>query len=77
VEESTQFTEANVWSRIIQQELTTALEHVTFFLRFAEEYAQRIGDPRRPYTVDTWEAAYRAWEYPGVRGALPHTPAEM
>lgn len=75
VGDSTQFTEANVWSRIIQQELTTALEHVTFFLRFAEEYAQRIGDPRRPYAVDTWEAAYRAWEYPGVREALTHTPA--
>lgn len=75
VEESTQFTEANVWSRIIQRELTTALEHVTFFLRFAEEYAQSIGDPRRPYGVDTWEAAYRAWEHPVLREALPHTPA--
>lgn len=77
VAESSQFTEANVWSRIIQRELTTALEHVTFFLRYAEEYAQSIGDPRRPYAVDTWEAAYRAWEYPGGCGALPHTPAGM
>lgn len=75
VEESTQFTEANVWSRIIQRELTTSLEHVTFFLRFAEEYAQSIGDPCRPYGVDTWEAAYRAWEHPVLRGTLPHTPA--
>lgn len=75
VGDSTQFTEANVWSRIIQQELTTALEHVTFFLRFAEEYAQRIGDSRRPYAEDTWEAAYRAWEHPVLRETLPHTPA--
>ena len=59
---TTQFTEANVWSRVILRELMTAREHLTFFLEYAEQYARKINDPRRPYSVETWESAYKAWE---------------
>ena len=56
-----QYKKATVWTKVISQELLKSREHMCFFLGFAEQYAQRIGDPRRPYAVDTWEAAYEAW----------------
>ena len=59
---TTQYTEANVWSKVIIKELLTAKEHLTFFLQFTDQYANKIGDPIRPFQVDTWEAAFEAWE---------------
>ena len=56
------FREANVWSRVIMRELAVAREHIFFFLSFVEKYAAGIRDDRRPYAVDTWEKAFRAWE---------------
>ncbi|MBO4748813.1 MAG: metallophosphoesterase family protein [Lachnospiraceae bacterium] len=58
---TTQFTQANVWSKVIIEELKSAKEHLTFFLQFANQYADEIGDPQRPFSVKTWEAAYDAW----------------
>lgn len=58
---SEQFVKANVWSKIIIQELRTAREHLFYFLRFAEEYADIIDDKRRPFMLDTWEKAYELW----------------
>jgi len=58
---TSQFAEANIWSRVILRELLTAREHMTFFLQQAEDYACKIGDSRRPYTVETWEKAYADW----------------
>ena len=58
---TTQFTEANIWSRVILRELLTARENMTFFLQHAEQYARAIGDSRRPYVLDTWEKAYTDW----------------
>lgn len=57
-----QYAQANVWSRVIIRELLAAREHVIFFLRFAERYAEAIGDTERPFSVQTWENAYKAWE---------------
>ncbi len=57
-----QFREANVWSRVIMRELDNAQEHIWFFLAFAEQYARKTGDERRPFAVDTWEKAYALWE---------------
>lgn len=34
----------------------------TFFLQFVEEYAQKIGDSQRLFSVPTWEQAYAAWD---------------
>lgn len=59
---TTQYAEANIWSKVIFRELLTAREHLTFFLQFANKYADEIGDPVRPFTVKTWEAAYEAWD---------------
>ena len=56
------FREANVWSRVIMRELDRSREHVHFFLAFAEQYARKIGDERRPFSTDTWEKAYELWE---------------
>ena len=61
LKQTTQFTQARVWTEVIFRELLTAQEHLTFFLQFAEQYAQKIGDTRRPYCVETWEAAYESW----------------
>ena len=57
-----QYREANVWSRVILRELMTAREHLIFFLEYAEQFARKINDSRRPYSVETWESAYKAWE---------------
>lgn len=53
---------APVWRCLIEEEMRTGLEKVSFFIRFADAYAQKTGDPRRPFAVDTWEAAYQAWK---------------
>ncbi len=60
--QSDQYAQANVWSKVIARELKTRREHLFFFLRFAEEYAARTGDMRRPFSVSTWEKAYEMWE---------------
>ena len=52
---------APVWSNIIIRELTTQFEHVMFFLQFANEYADKIHDPIRPFSVKTWTEAYHHW----------------
>lgn len=62
IKQTTQYTEAPVWSKIIIKELTTAREHLTFFLRYVNKYAERIGDNVRPFSVDTWETAYEEWK---------------
>ncbi len=59
--ESDQFIKANVWTKIIAQELKTGREHLFYFLQFAEKYAVEIGDTRRPFALDTWETAYEMW----------------
>ena len=62
LKKTTQYKEAGVWSEVIIHELLTAREHLTFFLQFANRYADEIGDHVRPFAVKTWEAAYEAWE---------------
>ena len=57
-----QYEKANVWTKLIIKELNSGFEHLYFFLRYVEEYADKIGDTRRPYVVDTWEKAYELWE---------------
>ncbi len=62
LKQTSQYTEAGVWSKVIISELLTAREHLTFFLQFAEKYANDIGDAQRPFSVETWEAAYAEWK---------------
>ena len=62
LKQTTQYTEANVWSRVIIKELRSAKEHIAFFLRFVNKYAEEIKDERRPFAVDTWEKAFELWE---------------
>ncbi len=42
-----------------------AVEHLDGFFRYAEAYARRIGDDRRPFAHDTWNAAFAAWQGEG------------
>lgn len=61
LKQTSQYSEARVWSEIIIMEQLTAKEHLTFFLQFVEEYAQKIKDDIRPYNVETWEKAFKEW----------------
>ena len=56
-----QYAAARVWSEIIFSEWRTVREKVYQFLHHCERYADRIGDTRRPFAKDTWEAAYIEW----------------
>ena len=58
---SEQYTAATVWTKVITKEWMKTHEHMTFFLEFAEQYAQKIGDTRRPFAVETWEKSYEIW----------------
>ncbi|MDE5894255.1 MAG: metallophosphatase family protein [Acetatifactor sp.] len=60
--QSDQYKKANVWSKVNVKELEKRREHMTFFLQFVEEYAQKIGDSQRPFSVPTWEQAFAQWE---------------
>ena len=52
-----QFNEANVRIKVIAKEWLKTHEHMTFFLEFAEQYAQETGDTGRPFSVEAWENA--------------------
>ena len=56
-----QYKAARVWSEIIFSEWRTSREKVYQFLHHCERYAGSIGDARRPFAKDTWEAAYAEW----------------
>lgn len=61
IRESGQYAAARIWTETIFSELRTVREKVAQFLWHCEEYANRIGDPRRPFAKDTWQAAYEDW----------------
>ena len=63
-----QYEQAEVWTKVIRKEILTAREHLMPFLVFLEDYANRIGDSRRPFAVDTWEKGYEIWN----RSILPY-----
>lgn len=56
-----QYRVAWVWTEIIFSEWRTCREKVYQFLQHCERYANAIGDARRPFAKDTWEAAYTEW----------------
>ena len=62
VKTTEQYEKAPVWSEVIFREWLTGHENLCFFLKYVEEYTQRIGDRRRPFATDTWQAAYAEWE---------------
>lgn len=62
VKRSGQYAAARVWSELIFEEWRTGRERVCFFLHHAEQFAQSIGDSRRPFAKDTWERAYELWK---------------
>lgn len=59
--QSGQYAAAPIWSEIIIAQLETVREKVWQFLHFCDRYAQSVGDARRPFAPDTWEAAYAQW----------------
>ena len=61
IRQSGQYTAARVWTEIIFSEWRTVREKVYQFLHHCERYAASIGDDRRPFAKDTWEAAYAEW----------------
>lgn len=61
VKATEQYAEARIWSETIFAEWRTRREKVASLLWYTEEYATRIGDSRRPFAKDTWQAAYAEW----------------
>lgn len=59
------YASAHIWCEVIFREWRMRRENTMYFLRYAEMYAQRIGDSRRPFAKDTWEAAFSAWQQDG------------
>lgn len=57
-----QYKEAYVWSEITFKEWIHSRDHVDFFLKFADDYANKIGDSRRPFEKETWCEAFVQWE---------------
>lgn len=57
-----QYRAARVWSEMIFAEWRTCREMAMYMLRYIEAYARRIGDERRPFMPDTWEAGFAAWQ---------------
>lgn len=62
VKKTDQYKEAYVWSEVTFKEWVHSKDHVDYFLKFAEEYANRIGDNRRPFEKQTWQEAFTEWE---------------
>ena len=60
-----QYKAAPVWTNLVFLDWSTCSEHMVYFLRYAEAYASRIGDIRRPFMPDTFQAAFEAWEREG------------
>lgn len=52
---------APVWSRVIMQEMAAEFEVAQLFLQSVNDYANKIGDPIRPFTARTWTQAYDYW----------------
>lgn len=63
IKNTSQYTEAGVWTKVITKELLESREHLLFFLIHTEEYAKKIGDTVRPFTVETWEKSYEEWDH--------------
>lgn len=61
VKASGQYRAAPVWSELVFREWREGRENATYFLRYAEAYAGRIGDAARPFSRSTFRAAYEAW----------------
>lgn len=61
LEQSDLYREAEIWSKLIIQQLRTAEEQVGFFLQEAEQVAREHKSSQRPYTNDIWRAAARKW----------------
>lgn len=61
VKQSDQYKAARVWSELMFSSWRTSREKMGSFLRYCIGYAERIGDHRRPFAKDTWEAAFDDW----------------
>ena len=44
IKQTSQYKEACVWTKVIIKALLNAREHLVIFLKFAEEYANSIGE---------------------------------
>lgn len=61
VKQTGQYRAATVWSEMIFLEWRTCREMAMYMLRYIEAYARKIGDERRPFMPDTWQAGFETW----------------
>ena len=72
IKQSEQYKAAPVWTNLVFLDWTTCSEQMVYFLHYAEAYANRIGDNRRPFMPDTFQAAFEEW----AREGYPLIPDE-
>ena len=65
IRQSEQFKAAPIWSQLVFLDWSTCSEHMIYFLHYAEAYANRLGDSRRPFMPATLQAAFEAWAREG------------
>ena len=51
-----------VWGEIVLQTLDARFERTLSFLQFVENYANKINDHVRPFSVETWTVAFKLWQ---------------
>jgi len=55
------YSRARIYNEIIIKEFETRRSFFIPFLFFVEAYANRINDPDKPYSKQTWSDAYTEW----------------
>lgn len=53
---------ATPWCEVMLCELLYNREYIHFFLQHVKAYAESIGDTVRPYSRETWNAAFACWD---------------
>lgn len=61
VKRTDQYKEAYVWSEVTFKEWIHSRDHIDFFLKYVNDYANKIGDGRRPFAKETWQEAFVQW----------------
>lgn len=68
VKKTSQYEEAYVWSEVMFRDWIHSRDHIDFFLQYAEDYADEIGDGRRPLAKETWRKAFETWQKLNMEG---------
>lgn len=51
-----------VWGKVTFYDWIHSRDYIDFFLQYVEDYANEIGDSRRPFVKKTWREVFEKWE---------------